>query len=79
VYCLIFVVDFLKGALTVQRVSDILTRAAERLVGQPEYDMAVEIRDDIPLCIETLESRCIELPQLLEKSQKAGELLDWSR
>jgi hypothetical protein len=72
-------VDFLKGALTIQRVSDVVTRAAERLVGQFEYDAAVEIRDHIPLCIETLKSRCIELPQLLEKYQKAGELLDWSR
>jgi hypothetical protein len=72
-------VDFLKGALTIQRVSDVVTRAAERLVGQFEYDTAVEIRDHIPLCIETLKSRCIELPQLLEKYQKAGELLDWSR
>jgi len=57
----------------------VLIYAAERLIGQPEYEMAVEIRDDIPLCLETLESRCSELPQLLEKSQKPDELLDWSR
>ena len=72
-------VDFLKDALTVHKASDVLIYAAERLIGQPEYEMAVEIRDDIPLCLETLESRCSELPQLLEKSQKPDELLDWSR
>jgi hypothetical protein len=60
-------------------VSDVLIRATERLAGQSEYEKAVEIRDDIRLCIETLESRCSELPQLLGTSQKADELLDWSR
>jgi hypothetical protein len=72
-------VDFLKDALTVHKVSDALIRATERLAGQSEYEKVVEIRDDIPLCLETLESRCNDLPRLLGTSQKADETLDWSR
>ena len=65
--------------LTVRRVSEVLIQAAERLIDHPEYDVAVGIRDDIPLRSEVLESCCIDLPQLLETTQTAGEPLAWSR
>jgi hypothetical protein len=72
-------VDFLKKVLDVSMVSDVLTRAVERLAGQPEHDIAAGILDDFPLCIDTLESRCIELPRLLETSQEPDKTLDWSK
>lgn len=73
-------VDFLKDVLTVRGVSEALIRAVELLVDhQPEHDVAAGIRDDLPLCIETLESRCVELPRLLEATQKPDDPLAWSR
>jgi hypothetical protein len=69
-------VNFLRGILTVQRVTDVLARAVERLVGQPEYEAAAAVQQDFPLCTETLEPRCAELPQLLETIQQAR--LSWS-
>jgi hypothetical protein len=71
-------VNFLRGILTVRSVSDVLVRAVERLVGQPEYDAAGATREDFPLCTETLQSRCAELPQLLETTQSSSTMLAWS-
>jgi hypothetical protein len=71
-------VDFLKRVLAVSSVRDVLLRGVERLAHQPEHDVAAGIRDDLPLCIETLESRCVELPLLLEASQEPDKTLAWS-
>ena len=71
-------VNFLKGILTVQRVSDVLVRAVERLVGQPEYEAAAAAQQDFPLCTEILVARCAELPQLLETTQHSSTMLAWS-
>ena len=74
-------VDFLKGFLAVSTVSEVLTRAVERLADQPEHEIAAGIRDDLPLCIETLRARCAELPLLLATTQEPGSVVDfeWSR
>jgi hypothetical protein len=72
-------VTFLRGILGVSRVGEVLSQAAERLIGQPEHDVAVLVKADFSLCIETLESRCAELPLLLETTQQPGRLLEWSR
>jgi hypothetical protein len=69
-------VSFLKGILTPQRMSDLLAQAVERLVGQPEHEAAAAVQQDFPLCAETLEARCAELPQLLETIQQSR--LSWS-
>jgi hypothetical protein len=71
-------VNFLKGILTVQRVGEVLVLAVERLVGQPEHDVAAAVQEDFPLCTETLETRCAELPQLLETIQQSTTQLSWS-
>jgi len=71
-------VNFLKGLLTVQRVGDVLVQAVPRLVGQPEYEAAAAVQQDFPLCTGTLESRCAELPQLLETTQCSSTMLAWS-
>jgi len=71
-------VSFLKGILTVQRASDVLVRAVERLVGQPEYEAAAAAQQDFPLCTKILEARCAELPQLLETTQHSSTMLAWS-
>jgi hypothetical protein len=72
-------VDFLKATLAVSHVTDVLKRAVERLTGQQEHDPSEVIRDDVPMCIEALEARCSERPQLLSTSQEPGNLLEWSR
>jgi hypothetical protein len=71
-------VNFLKELLTVQRVGDVLVQAVARLVGQPDYEAAVAVQQDFPLCTGTLESRCAELPQLLETTQSSSTMLAWS-
>jgi hypothetical protein len=71
-------VNFFKGALTVQRVNDVLVQAVERLTGQPEYDAGSTVLRDFPLCSATLEARCAELPQLLETTQFSSRMLAWS-
>jgi len=48
--------------------------AVERLGGQPEHEIATEIRSDIPLCDETLAARCTELPGLLETPRQPAEI-----
>jgi len=72
-------VTFLRGILGVSRVGEVLSQAVERLIGQPEHDVAALVKADFSLCIETLESRCAELPLLLETTQQPGRLLEWSR
>jgi hypothetical protein len=74
-------VDFLRSVLASSTASDLLARAVECLADQPEHDVAAEIRDDFPLCVETLEARCAELPLLLATTQKPGSVVDfeWSR
>jgi hypothetical protein len=59
-------------------VGEVLARAVERLVGQPEYDIAATVRDDFPLFEVTLTSRCAELPHLLETVQQSTTELSWS-
>lgn len=72
-------VDFLRLTLTVSKVTEVLGQAVDRLTDQQEHDVAAGIRDDVPLCIETLEARCAELPQLLATTQEASTLLEWSK
>jgi len=71
-------VNFLKELLTVQRVGDVLAQAVARLVGQPDYEAAAAVQQDFPLCAGTLESRCAELPRLLETTQSSSTMLAWS-
>lgn len=65
-------VDFLKKVLAARWITDALTPAVEWLADHPEYGVAKGIRDDLPLCIETLQARCAELPLLLATSQKCA-------
>ena len=62
----------------IKRVSDVLVQAVERLVGQPEHDAAAAVKEDFPLCTDTLEARCAELPHLLETTQYSSTMLAWS-
>jgi hypothetical protein len=75
------IVVFLNVALTGRQVSDVLIRAVERLIGQSEHQAASGIRDDLPLCIETVEARCAELPLLLATTQEPGSVvkINWSK
>ena len=72
-------VGFLRETLNPQAATDALTTAVRRLTGEPEHEVAAEVQANLPLCVETLASRCAELPQLLDTTQEAGKLLDWAR
>jgi hypothetical protein len=70
---------FLRRILNPQEVSDVLGLAVERLGGQPEHDVATEIKSDIPLCAETLTARFAELPRLLETPRQPATFLEWTQ
>jgi hypothetical protein len=70
-------VNFLQGALTVAAVNDVLNRAVERLLGQPEHDAAAQVQADLTSRVATLTARCTELPKLLAKNQTLASLT-WS-
>jgi hypothetical protein len=70
-------VSFLREILAPQRVAGTIHQAVGKLKNEPENDIAVHIQEDVPLCIETLEARCAELPQILEKTNNSG-LLEWT-
>ncbi|MGB8590285.1 MAG: hypothetical protein WA755_07025 [Candidatus Acidiferrales bacterium] len=72
-------VTFLKEILRMRRVGEVLSRAVERLTGQPEHDVAASVHADLPLCLETLEFRCSKLPLLLATTQQPNRPLEWSR
>jgi hypothetical protein len=71
-------VAFLRRVLNVSEASESLSRAVDRLSGQPEHKVAALIQADKPLLDETLQARCAELPHLLETSQEPSRLLSWS-
>ncbi len=71
-------VTFLKETLNVTGVSEVLKRAVEHLIEQPEHEVAARVLSDLPSCIATLESRCVELPLLLQTTQQSASSLEWS-
>jgi hypothetical protein len=71
-------VTFLKETLNATGVSEVLRQAVDRLTEQPEHEVAAAVLADLPLCIATLESRCAELPLLLQTTQKSTLSLEWS-
>lgn len=72
-------VEFLKRTLNARGVCDVLTCAVKCLFNQPEHNVAAQMLEDFPLCTDTLESRCAELPRLLETTQDPRKLFAWSR
>jgi hypothetical protein len=69
-------VTFLRKTLNVSEVSAVLTRAVDRLVSQPEHETAALVQADFPLLTSTLQTRCTELPRLLEMNSTSTPL-DW--
>jgi hypothetical protein len=72
-------ITFLKRVLHVPGVSEGLSRAVDRLVGQPEHEVAKLVQDDLPLLTDTLQARCVELPRLLETTHEPSSLFAWSK
>ncbi|HVM92682.1 MAG TPA: hypothetical protein VMT67_07725 [Terriglobales bacterium] len=70
-------VAFLKDMLTVQRTIETVDKAVKRLVSEAEFSVAAEIQSDMPLCTETLASRCAELPNMLA-TDEASKTHEWS-
>jgi hypothetical protein len=71
-------VDFLRRALTVSAVSDVLGRAVKELTHEPEHQVASRMLAEIPIRSEMLAARCAELPMLLSRVQEPGTMLAWS-
>ena len=71
-------IGFLKLTLTPRAIGDVLRRAVNHLVDQPDYRVAAEIQSDLPLCAETLATRCAELPIVLERVREPGRAPEWS-
>ena len=71
-------VSYVKRTLNAANVRTVLHHAAEELIGQPEHGIAAVVKEDFELCNETVESRCAELPKLLETTQEPGTLFEWS-
>jgi hypothetical protein len=72
-------VRFLRQILNTNEVTGKLSRAVEKLEALPEQEVAAEVQSDIPLCAETLATRCVDLPRLLEITQEPGKLLAWTK
>jgi len=70
-------VAFLRRFLTVDHVERVLVQAVERLVGQPEHQIAAEVHADFPLCAATVEARCADLPHILQTTQTPGQSCRW--
>jgi hypothetical protein len=68
----------LKKKLSVHSVRDLLVRTVNGLAGHAEFDTAAAIRDDFPLCTETVAIRCAELPKFLETVQQSTSDFSWS-
>lgn len=71
-------ITFLRDILNATGARDVLHRAVERLAAQPEHEVASRVLADLPRCIATVESRCAELPLLLQTTQKSTSSLEWS-
>jgi len=70
-------IGFLKQTLTPHAIGDVLRRAVNHLVDQPDYRVVAEIQSDLPLCAETLATRCAELPIVLERVREPGRAPEW--
>ena len=71
-------VAFLRRTLNVPAVTDVIKRSVETLKGEPEHEAAARMLAEVPRRIDTLATRCAELPNVLATTQEADTLLEWS-
>jgi len=69
---------FLKETLNPPNVNHVLNRCVERLTDQPEIELARQVESDLPILVETLNTRCLELPRLLENPNLSNSQREWS-
>jgi hypothetical protein len=69
--------EYLRRVLTPANVTELVSRAVERLEGQHGHDIASRILSELPRFSETLKDRCAELPRLLE--MRGERPLSWTR
>src|SRR5712691_3497627 len=62
-------VAFLRSTLNSARVTEVLRRAVDRLADHPTHDAAARVLADAGERTVLLESRCQELPEILEERQ----------
>lgn len=70
-------VAFVRRALDVPRITDVLERSVNALAGQPEHEIAARMLMDVPAHAQRLAARCADLPDLLATTQEATTLLKW--
>lgn len=68
-------VSELKRRLTPETVTSLVLRAAKRLGGEAEEEMAKRVAADLPTRMDRVRRRCLELPGLLARSELT---LGWS-
>ena len=66
--------NFLKRNLTVNFVNDKVVQAVARLRGEPEFEKAQQIENDLAECQELMAARVEELPSLL----RTPDANDWT-
>jgi hypothetical protein len=71
-------VVFLREALNPEATRKALELSVAKLAAEPESDVARRIREDWPLCEETVASRCEELPRLFATVREASKGFEWS-
>jgi hypothetical protein len=68
----------LKEALNLAAINEVLNKTIEHLIEQPEHETAAMVLANLPSHVATLESRCDELPQLLDTTHYSNASLGWS-
>jgi len=72
-------VAFLRATLTVEKLEDVVKRAADRLEALPMGAMAATVHADFKARREVVEARCRELPDILATKQGTPPHFEWSR
>jgi hypothetical protein len=72
-------VAFLRSALNAVSVTEVLRRAVDRLAGSSEQETAARVLADAGERTALLESRCRELPEILEEKQDPSTMREWSQ
>jgi hypothetical protein len=72
-------VAFLRSTLNAGSVTEVLRRAVDRLASYPEHDTAARVLADAGERTALLDSRCQELPRILEERQEPSTTPEWSQ
>jgi hypothetical protein len=72
-------VAFLRNTLSAAAATEVLRQAVDRMASYPEHDKAARVLADAGERTALLESRCRELPEILEEKQDPSTMREWSQ